>query len=319
MGPEAGTRMGALDYDDVRALIAEQFPDLAAARIETLDTGGEHHTVAVGDDLVFRFPRDGTIARKTAREVAVLAALAPAVPLPVPVVRYVGRPSARFPYAFAGQRRIRGVMGEVLRPPRGQWPGLARQLGEFFTALHRFPRARAMDLGLAPRPLEPAERLIAETVRHRDVIGAALPDGLREAAAPYLAGAVLVPPSDSAATAALVVSHSDLKGEHIFVSPGGTEVTGVIDWSDAALCEPQVDLQDLLIWLGAGFLRQVLAHYAGVGHGGDDRGIDDRLLERAVTYRRYECLRALGVRLLGRSDDPLDLLISQLRWACTNA
>lgn len=170
-----------------------------------------------------------------------------------------------------------------------------------------------------PGRWSPPERLIAETARHRGVIGEALPDGLREAAAPYLEGVVPVPPPYSAATtAALVVSHADLEGEHIFVSPAGAEVTGIIDWSDAALCEPQVDLQNLQIWLGTGFLRQLLAHYAGTGHGGDGRAIDERLFERAVAYRRYECLRELGVRLLGQSDDPLDLLITQLRWACTD-
>ena len=63
----------------------------------------------------------------------------------------------------------------------------------------------------------------------------------------------------------------------------------------------------------------MLAHYAGAGRGGAGRGIDEGLFERAVAYRRYECLRALGVRLRGRSDDPLDLLLTQLRWACTDA
>lgn len=160
------------------------------------------------------------------------------------------------------------------------------------------------------------DQLIAETVRHRNVIGEALPGGLRQAAAPYLHGAVRVPPPDCAAI--LVISHSDLKGEHVFVSADGSEVTGVIDWSDAALCDPVVDLQDLLIWLGAGFLHQVHSHYDGAGHIRDGHAIDGRFFERAVTYRRYECLWALGERLLERSDDPLDLLITQLRWACTD-
>lgn len=303
--------MLSLTEDQIRAVLAEQFPALRADRIEALDTGGEHYTVAVGDDLVFRFPRDEGIAANTVREAMVLEALAPLLPLPVPVVRYVGRPCGRFPYPFTGQQRIPGVMGEVLRPPRKHWPRLARHVGEFFTALHAFPPEQAAALGLVPRPLEPAERLIADTVRSRDVIGAALPDGLKAAVAPYLEGNIPVPlldfPHDRPA---LVTSHTDLKGEHLFVSPDGTEMTGVIDWSDAALCDPVVDLQDLLIWLGAGFLRLVLHHYGGP--------VDEHVFERAVTYRRYECLRAIGVRLLGQTDDPLPLLITQLRWACTD-
>ncbi|MBI3973220.1 MAG: phosphotransferase [Chloroflexi bacterium] len=309
--------MLSLTHGQIRALLAEQFPELRAARIETRDTGGEHYTVAVGDDLVFRFPRDAATAAKTAREVAVLEALAPILPLPIPAVRFLGRPSASFPYPFTGQQRIRGVMGEVLRPPREHWPRLARQLGEFFTALHAFPRERALALGLVPRPLEPVERLIAETVQYRHLIGGALPAALKAEVAPYLDGGVPVPPPGFPSGApTLVTSHTDLKGEHVFVSPDGSEVTGVIDWSDAALCDPVVDLQDLLIWLGAGFLRQVLDHYGGFG--GYRGTIDEDVFERAVVYRRYECLRAIGVRLVGRSDDPLPLLITQLRWAFTD-
>ena len=327
MGSAPATTPAPPSGDDIRELLRQQFPEsaeLAALLIQPLDTGGEHYTFAVGDDLVFRFPKDEATAAKTAREIAVLAALAPALPLPVPAVRYVGSPSARFPFVFAGQQRIRGLMGETLRPPRAHWPRLARQLGEFFAALHHFPMARALELDLPRRPMEPAQRLIADVTRYRRALGAALPAGLREAAAPYLDGAVPVPPpmplAASSAAGGLVVSHSDLKGEHIFVSLSGTEVTGVVDWSDAALCEPQVDLQDLMIWLGAGFLRQVLPHYFARRGAIDDDSQDlaEDLFRRAVPYRRYECLRALGVRLAGDSDDPPDLLLTQLRWAFTN-
>jgi len=152
----------------VRELLAEQFPRLDIDQLVVLQTGGDHYTAAVNDDLIFRFPRDADTAAKTQREIRLLAALAPSLPLPIPAVVYVGRPGKRFPFAFTGQRRIAGVMGELLRPPREHWPSLARQAGVFFSALHAFPPERALALGLsAPQP-EPASELVAEVGSYAD-------------------------------------------------------------------------------------------------------------------------------------------------------
>jgi aminoglycoside phosphotransferase (APT) family kinase protein len=286
-----------------RQLLTARFPHLAIAKLVVLQTGGDHVTVAVNDDLIFRFPRDAATAAKTPREIRLLAALAPALPVPIPTVVYVGRTGEQCPFIFTGQRRIAGVMGELLRPPREHWPSLARQTGRFFSALHAFPLERAVALGLAALQPELAAELVAEVASYADDLRQLLPDLAAGPAAPYLRGAVVVPPS----TAALVTSHADVKGEHLFVSADGATLTGVIDWSDAAVCDPANDLGNLLIWLGGGFLRLVLPHYAGP----DDATLSDRAIHRV----RYAGLRAIGRRLAGQSDDPLDLIVTQLRWA----
>jgi len=293
-----------LDIGQARHVLSEQFPNLEIDHIEVVDTGGDHYTVAVGEDLVFRFPNDASVAEKTRLEMALLADLRPNLPLAVPAVLYAGRPSASYPHPFTGQARLPGVMGELLRPARDLWPGLAKQLGEFLTALHAFPQERAEGLGLARRPLEPPERLVAETLRHRGLISQELPDLVSDEAAAYLSGSVPLP---LVAHMPAVTSHADLNVEHILVSLTGDSITGIVDWSDAALCDPVVDLGALLIWLGPGFLRLVLEHYADA--------VDAHIFDRAVAYERYGCLRRLGRRLAGLSDDPLDLIITQLRWA----
>ncbi|MGH2350111.1 MAG: phosphotransferase, partial [Chloroflexota bacterium] len=197
--------MAPLTPEQVWKLLGEQFPDLRTEGVERLDTGGEHYTFAVGNDLIFRFPRDAATAAKTAREVALLAELAPVLPLPVPTVRYLGRLSAWFPYLFTGQQRIAGVMGEVLRPPQEHWPQLAEQLGAFFSALHAFTVERAAGIGIRSRPLEAPEVLIADTVHYRPLIERACPELVSGPAAPYLRGDVLVPPP---ASLPLVMSHA---------------------------------------------------------------------------------------------------------------
>jgi aminoglycoside phosphotransferase (APT) family kinase protein len=38
-----------------------------------------------------------------------------------------------------------------------------------------------------------------------------------------------------------VFSHNDLGIEHVLIDPGTWTVTGIIDWSDAAIVDPAID------------------------------------------------------------------------------
>lgn len=134
-------------------LLGQQFPRLTLHRLISFDSGG-HVVAIVNDDLIFRFPKDANEAAKVAREVRFLTEVGPALPLPVPSMDYVGRPSARYPFPFTGHRMLPGSMGEERRPDRQHWPVLARQLGTFFSVLHRVPRPQADRLGLPRQPLE---------------------------------------------------------------------------------------------------------------------------------------------------------------------
>jgi aminoglycoside phosphotransferase (APT) family kinase protein len=62
-----------------------------------------------------------------------------------------------------------------------------------------------------------------------------------------------------------VFSHNDLGIEHVLVDPHSGQVTGVIDWSDAALCDRASDFGLVLRDLGAGALHAALARYTRGG------------------------------------------------------
>jgi aminoglycoside phosphotransferase (APT) family kinase protein len=75
-----------------------------------------------------------------------------------------------------------------------------------------------------------------------------------------------------------VLIHADLGPEHILCRDD--DVSGVIDWSDARVADPALDLAWLLHGLGEPFAETVLEHYAGSRTG------DDRLRDRALFYHR---------------------------------
>jgi aminoglycoside 2''-phosphotransferase len=68
-----------------------------------IEDGYDFHVVIVDDEWVFRFPRRSGVEEALELEIAVLAALAPALPVDVPSFEYVSRSPL-----FVGYRLIRG-------------------------------------------------------------------------------------------------------------------------------------------------------------------------------------------------------------------
>lgn len=88
----------AIDATLVEALVAEQFPQWCALPVRLVAPGGnDHRTFRLGNHLSVRLPSAPEYVAQVAKEQTWLPRLAPQVPLPVPTVHGVGRPSARFP------------------------------------------------------------------------------------------------------------------------------------------------------------------------------------------------------------------------------
>jgi aminoglycoside phosphotransferase (APT) family kinase protein len=87
-----------LDEDLVRALLAEQHPQWQHLPLRPVRQGGnDHRMFRLGDDLSVRLPSAPGYVPQVAKEQVWLPHLAPHLPLPVPTVRGVGRPSDRYP------------------------------------------------------------------------------------------------------------------------------------------------------------------------------------------------------------------------------
>ena len=92
-------------------LVAAQFPELAGATLEPFGVGFDNAAFLADGRVVFRFPRRRIVAGSIEREVAVLPHLALHLPLPIPSPRYVGAPSADYPWTFAGYDLIAEIGG----------------------------------------------------------------------------------------------------------------------------------------------------------------------------------------------------------------
>lgn len=93
-------RIDAAGIDEalVRTLLAEQFPEWASLPLRFVDHGGnDHRMFRLGDDLSVRLPSAPGYVPQVHKEQTWLPRLAPTVPVPIPTVRGVGRPSEHFP------------------------------------------------------------------------------------------------------------------------------------------------------------------------------------------------------------------------------
>jgi aminoglycoside phosphotransferase (APT) family kinase protein len=206
---------------DVRDLLARHLPDYAVVTIAPLGSGLEHEALEINGELVVRTARAGVTAEHEAR---VLAAVAPLSPVPVPE-----------PLVADGEamvyRKLPGV--PLTELPRARARGAIGVLEHLLMALHAVPLEQ-VEL-LVDRDDVPLDEWLRETAVTYERVGGVVPARDRPAIEAFLARA---PPPPAPA---LAFSHNDLGAEHVLADPASGAVTGVIDWSDAAITDPAYD------------------------------------------------------------------------------
>jgi aminoglycoside phosphotransferase (APT) family kinase protein len=228
----------------VRALLAEQFPDLDLSSMRLLGDGWDNSVWAVEERWAFRFPRREVAIPGFERELAILPRLAPLLPVRIPEPRFVGAPSERFRWPFYGASLLGGHEPAEASLTDDDRRAVAPELGAFLRVLHSPETLAAVD----PRRALPVDfnrradmsfRVARLRERFPD-----LPPDLWEpspAAERILAEAERLP----GPRGPLVVAHGDLHIRHVLVD--GVAVSGVIDWGDVCLADPSIDL--VLMWM----------------------------------------------------------------------
>ncbi|MCK2219599.1 aminoglycoside phosphotransferase family protein [Actinomadura sp. ATCC 31491] len=230
---------------DIRALLARHLPGYQVRTIVPLGQGLDHTVSEVNGELLIRLPKAAD-PEAVRQEAARLAAVAELSPLPVPEVVFAD--------AEAGVLACRKLPGRPLNEHPPPDPArLAGPLGRFLGALHAADPGRMRDL--APLDLYPAPALLQDAeLDYRDV-EAHVPVDQRALVERFLAEP---PPGEPRS---LRFCHNDLGAEHILVDAATGTVTGVIDWSDAAVTDPAHDFARLYRDLGPGFFELTAAHY----------------------------------------------------------
>jgi aminoglycoside phosphotransferase (APT) family kinase protein len=187
--------------------------------IVEIDDGYDFEVAIVDDEWVFRFPRRSGVEEALELEIALLPALAPALPVDVPSFEYVSRDPL-----FVGYRLIRG---EPLVDED------ADGVSAFLEALHALdpsglPLERFDWVEAYRDQCAKFERLVLPLLEHD-----------RRAPAKRLFGDV-----ETLVDFEPALLHADLGPEHLRVHD--RRLSGVIDWGDMRLGDPALDYAWLL-------------------------------------------------------------------------
>ncbi|ADU06274.1 MULTISPECIES: aminoglycoside phosphotransferase family protein [Micromonospora] len=109
-------RRTAVGVEQVRRLVADQFPHLADLRIEPVAKGGwDNWTFHLGPELLVRLPSAAEYALAVEKEHLWLPALAARLPLPIPAPLAKGEPGAGYPHPWSIYRWLDGETAAVDR------------------------------------------------------------------------------------------------------------------------------------------------------------------------------------------------------------
>jgi aminoglycoside phosphotransferase (APT) family kinase protein len=196
-----------------RQLIADTLQRSPRTILE-IDNGYDFEVVIVDDEWVFRFPRRPGVEQALEVEIALLPALAPALPVAVPSFEHVSREPL-----FVAYRLLRGTPlvdedGDGVRA--------------FLDALHGFDPTR-----LPVQHRDWVEAYRAQCAEFERLVLPVLDADLHTCAHALFAEAETLVGFEPA------LVHADLGPDHLLVRDG--RLAAVIDWGDARVGDPALD------------------------------------------------------------------------------
>jgi len=262
---------------EIQTLLARHLPGYEVWSVTEAGQGLDNAAHEVNGELIVRTSKESDPALRadyTRREADLLTAVAGISTLPVPEPVFVDPEAGAIAY-----RKLPGL--PLITHPVTEPALLAPDLGRFLSRLHGTSLEKLE--GLVERDPYPMAAWLEDAEKGYRAISERLPADARQQVEGFLGHP---PPAEPRV---LAFCHNDLGAEHVLVDVEANAVTGIIDWTDAAIADPARDLALVYRDLGPEVCRLLLAHYEG-SFGDADR-------ERAVFYARCKLIEDLAYGL----------------------
>jgi aminoglycoside phosphotransferase (APT) family kinase protein len=265
--------------DLITALLREQHPDLADLPLTFGARGWDNQLWRLGDELAVRLPwATQSAGQLLVKEYTLLPAIAPRLPLQIPVPQRLGQPSERFPRPWIVTTWVTGEPADHAPATRGA--EAADALAAFLAALHQpAPDDAPAGRHRRGRPLADISDGFAHSVQQTTERGLISdPDALHDVWDDALAAPDWTGPA--------LWLHGDLHPANLLTRDG--TFCGVIDFGDMCAGDPACDLAACWIVLPDGAIDRFYQSYSSAA--------DAATLRRA---RGWALCKALICLLIG--------------------
>jgi aminoglycoside phosphotransferase (APT) family kinase protein len=252
------------------ALLARHLPGHDVRSVRALGEGLDNAAYEVNGELILRKSKEADPALRaeaTRREAALLAAVAGISTFPVPEPIFADAEAG-----FLAYRKLPSV--PLIDHPLAEPARLALCLGGFLGSLHRAPLEKFEHL--VERDAYPLTAWLEDAERDYLEISGHLPAAARRQVEDFLGR---TPPAGPRVEA---FCYNDLGAEHLLVDASTGTVTGIIDWTDAAVTDPVRDLAPIYRDLGPEVFERTLRCY--------EAPFDEADRDRAAFYARCKLL-----------------------------
>lgn len=289
-------KLVAFSTEEIKKIILSDFPDFIIEDIHFLAQGWDNFVYRVNSRYIFRFPKSSYNEHQLKTEILLLKKLSSQVFMPVPIFQFIGKESSVEFSPAAGsklKRRIqllkkiarRGISTDDFSKLRAvlynkifvgyeeihgsalkknilsqlsteQQDEAARVITKFLSSLHSFCIDEARNIGIGERHNKEYYELLFKEVQssvfprlrpeHCSVISELFYSYISD-----LENHVYQP----------ALLHGDLSSNHILFDKATDKTTGIIDFGEACIGDPDYDLTHLAWDYGEDFLKVMLKYY----------------------------------------------------------
>lgn len=244
--------------DQVEGLIKGAFPDFKIESIKLEGVGWDNSAFAVNGDYIFRFPQYEAVLEYVEREISLLPKLNEILPVPVPNIEFVGEREAGGScfQRFIGYKRLPGD-----RLDKKQWARLdsksktlaAKEIAGVLDALHNFSTEAAIAMGIGREHHRKKANDFLATAKKSvfPLLAPSEQEGVERNIQAYLE-------DDSCLDYTPAVLHADLSAEHVLWDETKGHLSGILDWGDVVIGDPDFDLAGPYAVFGSDFIHRIL-------------------------------------------------------------
>ena len=261
-----------MDLTAAQAAVRAQWPDVTTDQIVVLTTGWDCVAFDIQDRIIAKFPRHPKALVALEREVALLAAVRPAVTLPVPDLQlHAGPPRFSSHIKLPGTHLLTAQYDALPTAARDR---LAADLARFLAETHRLNPAQMRQLGaIALSPWPSGTQIAARAMP-------LLPADLQPMARAVLDRWDTLPPDPLG----MVFGQFDGHGWNMAFDHAAGRLNGIYDFGDAGIgpCHQDFVYSSLI---STDLTRRILPCYAGLTGQTPDKSRVDTLIG---THRLWE-------------------------------